>query len=372
MASARWFSNRNPPTGPQNPAAPAAVLVGDCDGPLLDNRVTSLSAQGLAQELVPITSLASGADDLPLVVTPGGTIQTGAFPSLLGDANGNPVDNRVTSLSAQGLAQELVPITSLANAGPDNLALVVTPGGTIEPVAFPATSGGQAQQLTADADTVGLWTFDGNLLDTSGSGLDLALASGEEVYTDLLPGLRGALFNGVNTGYQRPGNDPALTLLGEMTVQVICQTPRPMFGTTQFIAQMRASSGSAPATNLPWMLQTVPTPAGRLALVWTPNNFQASAPNTAISYNPCLITAVRQADGSGAFYVNSRLVGTSAPQALPTGGTATALHVGFNVIGPANFFEGLMCSLRVKNIAINAAAVTADYNASLGPVFGTV
>ena len=118
------------------PGGGGGVLMGDADGAIGDNRVTSLSQVGLGVELVPISSLASSVTEVSVFVLDVGGTDFFTIPlsvllaatALNGDADGPAGNNRVTSLSEVGLGIEQVPITSLAS-DPGEPSVVITPPG---------------------------------------------------------------------------------------------------------------------------------------------------------------------------------------------------------------------------------------------------
>lgn len=119
------------------PGGGGGVLMGDADGAIGDNRVTSLSQVGLGVELVPISSLASSVTEVSVFVLDVGGTDFFTIPlsvllaatALNGDADGPAGNNRVTSLSEVGLGVELQPITSLAPSGSEISFLVAPIGG---------------------------------------------------------------------------------------------------------------------------------------------------------------------------------------------------------------------------------------------------
>lgn len=72
----------------------------------------------------------------------------------------------------------------------------------------------------ADANTVGLWNGFDNKNDSSGNGFTLTLGGGTERYAEVGHGLHGFLLDGA-TWYKRTGNDSALNLAGDMTIEAI-------------------------------------------------------------------------------------------------------------------------------------------------------
>lgn len=115
------------------PGGGGGTLIGDADGAIGNNRVTSLSEVGLGIELVPISSLASSMTEVSVFVLDiNGTdfftvplsVLLGSGVALNGDADGPSANNRVTSLSEVGLTINQVPITSLAPAAAEPSVMI--------------------------------------------------------------------------------------------------------------------------------------------------------------------------------------------------------------------------------------------------------
>jgi hypothetical protein len=93
----------------------------------------------------------------------------------------------------------------------------------------------------ADANTVGLWNGFANKNDSSGNNFTLTLGGGTERYAEVGHGLLGFLLDG-SSYYKRTGNDAALNLAGDMTIEAIV---RPLAQPGGLAAAMIAGMGVA-------------------------------------------------------------------------------------------------------------------------------
>jgi hypothetical protein len=225
---------------------------------------------------------------------------------------------------------------------------------------------GKARALGLEHSPVGLWKLDEDLSDDSGNFFDLSVDTGTELYTEMLPRLRGLFATG--TGAFTVGSyQAALGMTGDMTLQFIFSSSVLITSSIQMILH-HSNNSEAEGDNLLYSM--------RLLTSNEMQYFAEQGAGTDIQYSngialapgaPTLVQLVRSSN-EVSFYLNGQLKGaTSSGLSAPTGGTTGFFYLGNNS-GTAWF--GTLASVKLVNSALSAADLVAEYDRSLGPVYG--
>lgn len=215
------------------------------------------------------------------------------------------------------------------------------------------------------AETVGLWQFDGNLLDSGPYGLDLSITQGKEYYSMMLGPIRG-LFNGYGTSRTvaaRTIHDPELAITGDITIMYLGTISNGLPGAADIPGVVFGTAGETSDTNYLWSLYGGPTSG----LKW----FSESGEGVDSIYNPayvfpgeyhgvCHYAASRQ-DNVVRLFIDGRKIGTSGTLITPTGGDSSVLST--TTAGLNNFS---IASLRIDNVARSDDYIRNTYNTTLG------
>lgn len=221
---------------------------------------------------------------------------------------------------------------------------------------------------------VALYQFNGNMLDSSGNGLDLSLFTGLQRYTWLAPGLRGFFFNG-ETSIRRPGNDALLTITGAITIEcIILVCPNALTGT--FISF--GGSAATTATNVLYELGFAQGSRYNFRVGW---ERLVSVPISSVElmgglpYCFPVHYAMTRSIGSSqtvVHYVNGTAIVGTSPLLAPTGGTSSRLWVGSDD-NPLVTFDFMVCSiasLKIVPTQLNEQQLKMEYNRTVGHFYG--
>ena len=236
---------------------------------------------------------------------------------------------------------------------------------------YSATFGGHLGfgRLGTNLSPVAYFPFNGDLLDYSGNDLHLTLSAGTERYTDLSPGFRGFLFDGV-TNLIRGSSDTELAVTGNLTVEFVTNlawmNPGDLYATVCF---MGATDGTT-ADNTLW----------RFAFNDTPRNPQYFSEYDAGANEVFLDTSLACLAGRlqhwvmvrennvVRFYLNGTGSASSSSIAnTPNGGSNSVLVVGDN--HPSRLsrpHEGALSELKIFDRALSDSEITAEYERFLG------
>ena len=216
--------------------------------------------------------------------------------------------------------------------------------------------------------TVGLWQLQGNMLDTSGNGINLSIERGVETYAALPTsgGLQAFSFNGA-TNLLGP-LAPVLAVAGEFTAQLWAYTTGA--GVYTYFANEGTISGN-------YSLYSMYNSAGGLgnfgtsytdqthnAALGTPN-----PPGVVIPLNELhLLSLVRTSTGGSNYvsrlWVDANLQSGGVNTTAQTADGTERLRVG-GFTGGANY-TGYIASLRFVGHARTAAEIAADANRAIG------
>ncbi len=228
-----------------------------------------------------------------------------------------------------------------------------------------STGGGGTGRALSPLDTTHgpevLYLFDGNLTDSSGNGLNLALTTGTERYS-VHGGLKGLQCDD-SAGYNRPSNDAALTITGELTIEAVLQYP----DTPGLVLQNQVwiNFGGASETEADNVLYNVSAVSGQAQIQLFHEN-GAGVNNALICIDPppsgdpfhfCL---TRASDGiTYRIYYDGVLMRTLTASNAPTGGTSGLLYVGWGG-GGGQKSEIWISSLKIISSELSAAQVLAE------------
>lgn len=216
---------------------------------------------------------------------------------------------------------------------------------------------------------LGLWQLDGDLLDSSGNGLDLAVvAGGGTRYTELLPGIRGLYLDDLTHVHQASG-DASLELLGDMTLEMLIAPDLDRAGTEQVVVTHQAAGATEAVNGLYAMTIGVTDVADMsyfaeqgagVAIRYTVNSRRLGLGGV---YHWAMVRANAQVQ----FYLNGALAGAASSGLLaPTGGGSGTFTIG-GTPGSAVFdAQCAIASVKLIGSALSAAQVLAEYDRTLG------
>ena len=208
---------------------------------------------------------------------------------------------------------------------------------------------------------VGLWQFQGDVLDSSGNGYGLTWVS-TEAYTIAGGTVKAANFNG--TSRLTRVSTAALQILGDVTVEYLASYPG-IVGSDALLSNMGVVSvgaaGSAESANYCFAVFTRAGTTGLRILSQSGSgvsvDFQTPAgppPYGAWHH----FAAVRTSD-VWTLFLNGTLVATSGTLTTPTGGTAATMWVA-SKDGGSGTMRCSMASLKIIASALTPAQVLAE------------
>jgi len=230
-------------------------------------------------------------------------------------------------------------------------------------------AGGTAQYLAVDGDTVALWTGNQTLNDSGPNGLTLQTGgtSPMEAYVPMLPGLWGFRFGGANNFHRDAGVDAVLDITGPITLQAIVALDSVNVGAMRLMAMESFDINLHPTWRIYFVISTT---ASSYAMDWAAGAVpQAKGAQRIPRMRPTLVTCTRDASNIARLYLDADLVATSSSLATATTDPDDRLILG-SLGNDTQYVNGAAGSFRVKDVAISDADVKADYNATLGPVYG--
>lgn len=234
--------------------------------------------------------------------------------------------------------------------------------------ASPGAPAAAIQLHEATADTVGLWQFQESLTDTSGNGFDLSLVAGSQRFVDIGHSIKGLkLFT--DSKYSQASAGTALKITGDMTILMIVVVDTYSGGA---IVSYDGVGDADPNNNVQYSVNLFDNSG--FDLEW----FQEQANNVHETYypnrlpplyQPCHLVA-RRKNTVVEWFLNGRRIGKPSPcLPVPTGGSASKLYLGFigNPAAPCT-----IASLRIDDVALTEDEIVAEYNATLGPAYGSL
>lgn len=234
-----------------------------------------------------------------------------------------------------------------------------------------------------DANTVALWHGFGDKTDSSGSGLTLSLGAGTERYADVGgSGLVGFLLDGV-TYYKRSVNDAVLNLPGDVTLEFIMRCAvQPTGLDTGTIVGYGAPGETGGNDNVLWQAGVGDTTIGGAPNVpgmVSSSFFYEQGAGVNVEKTSLTLRPMHQAHHIA--WVRSGTTLTEyvdgfplAPNTGLTIGTLGGTPAQFVTIGAtkdvANFFIGVVASIKISNIARSAGYILKDAIRTLGAGIG--
>jgi hypothetical protein len=215
-----------------------------------------------------------------------------------------------------------------------------------------------------------LFQFDGDLTDSSGNGLDLSVRVGTPYYTKIL-GLPSLYLNG-QTELNRGIRDASLAITGAITIEfLLTLSLRNITPTAGLIASFQGlGSAETEATNVLWgaFFGT-----GTLRMFFESGagvNREIIGPYIPAQTVHCAITRANNGT-SISFYINGELIGSGESATPATGGTdsTTILRIGDGG-SSVNFMTGYLTSLKIIGFELSADQVRAEYEHTLGSLYG--
>jgi len=250
---------------------------------------------------------------------------------------------------------------------PGSTNVVVVDGSDIVQIPTP----GSLQYHDLTHSPVGLWQLNGSLADSSGSGHTLTVDSGTERYVDIVPGKLAHFFDGA-TRLVLSSFVSALAITGDLTVEFLFQLDQDPATASSIFAH--DASGETSATNALYSVDF--TSSTNKTTRWfsehgsgIDDTFTLAAPaGLPPIHNVGHFAAVRSSNVVQ-FYWNGRTLGSpSSTLTAPDGGLSGRLRIGGSAA--SIFSRCLICSFKVIASALSAYDVKAEYNRTLGPIYG--
>jgi hypothetical protein len=222
---------------------------------------------------------------------------------------------------------------------------------------------------------IGLWNFNESMSDLSGNGYHLTVEIGTERYCDVVPGLRGFLFDGSTTIYHN-ATPAALRITGDLTIETIISPDTYSTGTDRQVILQHGVNGDDSASTTNDAYQILLEAVNNRLIFFSEHGVGVNDVYTILdgvaARHPVLIAAIRESNVI-TFYVNGVQIGASSSAlTAPDGGSASKLRVGGYTGGSATQFAGGMATLKIINRALTPAEVLAEAGVairglSLGP-----
>jgi hypothetical protein len=209
----------------------------------------------------------------------------------------------------------------------------------------------------------GLWNLNGSLADSSGNGFTLTVEAGTIRYTDVYPGLRGALLDGA-TRLVYSTADATLQILGDVTLEMLLI---PLTRTVTGKYMCCNASGTGSSVNV---LYSVGMSSGS----WEWQSHHGTNVNDIydIDNNPALMTlnhiAVTRTSDVVQNYLNGVAWGAaSSALTTPTGGSDSEFRIGSAGTSAPTC---IIASVKVIASALTATQIKGEYNNTLGNFYG--
>jgi len=282
--------------------------------------------------------------------------------TLAGDVTGVYSDNTVSFI-------QNVPV-DMVTTPPVEGARIIYHNGAIVPAAV------KINPIDNRLGNAGLWSFDlspssVNVPDLSGNGNNLTVESGTLRTASIYPQIGGVLFDGA-TVLVAPSSG-VLQITGAMTLSMLFfWSDLPTGGALRTLVShgILPGTGASPTNYLyRWAMTSLNqgdyfTQHGANVASFAQTN--STVPRAQVG----LVTITRDGSGSLKHYLNGIFAGSPfGTITLPTDGSSGRFRVGGEQ-GVVNPFTGVVLSIRVSNNVTADADILAEYNYTLGGVYG--
>lgn len=209
---------------------------------------------------------------------------------------------------------------------------------------------------------IALWQFDDDLTDSSGNGYDLSLATGYERYTELAPGVRGALLDG-GTILSRVYT-AALKITGDLTVE--CGFVPGVWTNPQDLIRFGGGTGQANNTCYALRVNGQSHYLSYLAEYGssTPKTTSTHAVNDGLVVGTLYHLALRRESNVISFFINGRLISSaSGTLTAPDGGTTGLMKIGYS----GSEVVGGITSVKIIDSALTDAEIKTEATSFFTP-----
>jgi hypothetical protein len=231
---------------------------------------------------------------------------------------------------------------------------------------------------------LGLWQLSGNLNDSSGiSNHHIGLQAGTQRYTNMGPGMRGAMFDG-STLFLSTGSVPTnMVLTGAATVEFIANFSPPSTAVAQVPFQLAGVTGDVNGSEN-FLFEYIVNSTGMITYFAELNagtNIQYDFTSASVQWNEVAHYAMtRDSSGVVRVYVNGSKLETSLALSLPNTGTVATssarIHIGADsaagfAIGPSPCKNTSISSVKLIGRQLSDEEVYTEYQRTLGGLCGS-
>lgn len=211
---------------------------------------------------------------------------------------------------------------------------------------------------------VALWNFDQSLADSSGNGLTLSVASGDERYAPIGGGKHGFFFDQNTRVTTASSSPPALEITGDLTIEMLI-APADLDDGAGYASIIRYAPTGARSNDTENNLYTLYTVTGAASHYLA--YYAQTTGGTAITHSDagaCLPPfsqvyhlAMVRSSNEVTFYLDGAAIGaTSSGLSAPVDGSASELHIGATQT-PSQYFNGVIASVKICDTALTAAQI---------------
>ncbi len=234
-----------------------------------------------------------------------------------------------------------------------------------------AVSGTIIRPLGLAHNPLALWTFDGDLTDSSGNGNTLSseVNNGTDRIVRIAPYLSGYSFPG-DTILIAP-DDPAFKITGDVTWQaiVIYAADAVVSGTKTIAGQLGPSGDGDDTLNYLYRMAVINSESLQYFAEeagGTNITFASAEKLNGLARRLQHIAIVRESNDV-TVYVDGIRHDSSSGLNTPVGGSATRFRIGGDIAGGAgaNFFTGIITSVKINDFAMSDAQIRREYESTL-------
>lgn len=248
---------------------------------------------------------------------------------------------------------------------------------------FPPTS---AWKLPSTYSPIGLWQFESSL--TSSSSVVLPALEAEQGvvrYTDIAPGVPAVVVgaSGLILRLPHTGTATMMRLYGDISIQMLMQESTEYQYKVGESAPLISFAGKqvndekdnylwsifqGKSGMLDWFTEVSPSDP---VFSYAPNHSPRLPPPAVRN----ILVGAKRSGNMVQFYLDGKPISTSASGALPTGGGSGLMRIGgddtTSIVRLPPTSEMVLSSVKITPNAMTDAQFLADYNATLGQVYGT-